>query len=200
MKALKKAGIILAYILMAIVMFNQAIGLFSLEFGDDITGRTPPPEIREATWLVPVWLVTTLFIGVTLILAHAWKKKERFLPIPMAMGIVGAVVAFVIALTFYAPYDMVLNSDGELAQTDWDWFWRHLALVIVSLEPTVVSFLRMKALREERIRKENNAYEEQFVLDESDDPVAKVKAETQSSKKLSKKQRKALREKQESGK
>ena len=200
MKALKKAGIILAYILMAIVMFNQAIGLFALEFGDDITGYAPPPEIRDATWLVPLWLVTTLFIGVTLILAHAWKKKERFLPIPMVMGIVGAVLALVIALTFYGPYDMVLNRDGDLAQSDWDWFWRHLALVVVSLEPTVVSFLRLKSLRDKRIRLENNAYEEQFVPDLEDNPVAEVKAEAQSNKKLSKKQRKALREKQESGK
>ena len=200
MKALKKCAIILAYILLAIVMFNQATGLFALEYGDDITGRTPPPEIKEATWLVPLWLCTTILIVVTLILARVWKKKERFLLIPAVMGIVGAALALVVAVTFYAPYDMVLNSNGELAQTDWDWFWRHLALVIVSLVPSVMSFLRMKQLRDERIRLENNAYEEQFVPEEGDDPVSEVKTEIQSNKKLSKKQRKALREKQNSGK
>lgn len=200
MAALKTIGKIVAWILLGIVLFNQAMGIFALAFGEELVGATPPAEIRKATWLVPLWLFTTLLIVLAIILCAVWKKKEHLSLIPMGLGIIGAVLALVIALTFYAPYDMVLNRDGELAQTDWDWFWRHLSLVFVSLITAVISFIRFKTLRDARIRKENNAYEDQFAPAEGDDPVAELAAEKRRNKKLSKKQRKALREKENSGK
>lgn len=194
MNTLKKIGKIVAYILLAVILFQQAMGIFALAYGEEITGYAPPEEIRNAAWLVPLWLVTTLLIVVTMILCALWKKKEKLSLIPMVTGLVGAVLALVIALTFYGPYDMVLNRNGELAQSDWDWFWRHLSLVLVSLIAAVFSFLRFKSLRDARVRQEENAYEEQFLNSaEGYTPTAK------SSKKLSKKQRKALREKEESG-
>ena len=196
MKALKLCGKIAAVILLVIVLFNQAMGIFSIQYGYELTGRTPPPEIKEATWLVPLWLITTVLVVATLILTRVCKKSEKLLIIPMVLGVVSAVLALVVALTFYGPYDMVLNSEGELAQTDWDWFWRHLSLVFVGLIPAVVSFFRMRALRNARIRKEESGYEEQF----ADEDFAAPADSGKSGKKLSKKQRKALREKEESGK
>ena len=157
MQTLKKIGKIVAWILLAIILFNQVMGIFALAYGEDITGYAPPEEIRNATWLVPLWIVTTLLIVATMILCAGWKKKEKRSLIPMVMGVVGAVLAFVIALTFYAPYDLVVNRNGEYAQSDWDWFWRHLSLVIVSLITAVFGFLHFKVLRDARVRREENA-------------------------------------------
>ena len=194
MKALQKIGIIAAGVLLVIILFNQIMGMIALTYGEEITGFAPPADIRAATWLVPTWIVTTVLIAVTMVLCALWRKKEKLSLIPMVLGIVGAVLAFVIALTFYAPYDMVLNSEGELAQSDWDWFWRHLSPAIISLITAVIAFLHFKRLRDARVRREENAYEEQFVPEETIAVPA-----TKSSKKLSKRQRKAMREKEESG-
>ncbi len=178
------------YALLGVVLFLQVMVLVALMFGTAIVDFTPPAKIQEAGWLVPTLITTVILTSLAVVLCKAWKNKEKLSLVPAVLGTMGAVLALVIALTFRAAYDNVVGSDGNVALTDWEWFWRHCTPILVGAVTATISFMHHRGLRRERIRKENEAYLETFNFDE-DNPLLAKDEDEKKNKKKSKKERKA---------
>ena len=201
----KKILNVVIYVYMAMLLWFQVMGIVAVTYGPAIFGTSLPTALRDAKWLAPTWIFTTVLVFGSFVLCKVWKKKEKNSLIPMIVSLVAIAPALIIALTLRTalPLQAALNNvstDGAQGLTGWMLFWRHYSVVIVAVVIAIVSFLRFKSLRDERIRMENESYQEHFVLD--GDPLFaddRKDAPTAGHKKLSKKQRKELREKAESG-
>lgn len=180
------------YALLGVVLFFQIMAYISVAYGKNLVGYEPPAKIREAEWLLPLLIAMVVILTVAIWLCKLWKNKEKLSLIPMSLSLVGTVLALIIALTFRAGYDDIVNAYGEVGLTDWEWFWQHCTPVIVGATVAVVSFMHHHNLRRERIRKENEAYEANFDFD-ADNPLL-VADDEKPSKKKSKKARKAEKE------
>lgn len=200
----KKILNIVLYVFLALVLFYQILGLISVIWGSAIFGAALPTKLQEAKGLIPTWIATTILVFGAVVLGKVWKNKEKQSLIPMVMGIVGAALALIVALTLRAALPLQaansnVSTNGMQGLSDWKLFWRHYSVVGVGLVAAVVSFLHFKSVRNERIRKENESYQEHFVLDGDPLFADEEKAAPAKSKKLSKKQRKELREKENGG-
>ncbi len=201
----KKILSVVIYLYMAMLLWFQVMGIVAVLYGPAIFGTGLPTALRDAKWLIPTWIFTTVTIYASFVLCKVWKNKEKQSLVPMIMSIVGAVLALVIALTLRAalPLQAAANNvstDTAQGLTGWMLFWRHYSVVGVGVVISIVSFLHFKSVRSERVRKENEGYKEHFVLD--GDPLFADEEKnplTESRKKLSKKQRKELREKENGG-
>lgn len=185
-----------------ILLFLQLITWFSSTYGSRFVGSTPPAKMLENPWLGPLWLFTILLIVAAVVLCRVWREQEKRSLIPCVMAILSIAPALVVALTFRTVYDGVLTREGAIALSSWKMFWRYYMLIGVGLVTAVVSFLHFKGSRDARIHKENEGYKEHFVLD--GDPLFKDEESTiltapKQSKKLSKKKRKELRDKENDG-
>ena len=184
-RKLLHAAIVLSLIM---VLFFQIITLVAIHPQSIIN---TPQAILDATWLFPTLLTTVILAYATVLLYKVWEKTELRLLIPAALGIVATVMAAVVALTIRAAYKNVVGVDGMIALTDWEWFWQQCTLILVPLVTVVMSIIRYKKARDNRLSRKESTYEEQFAGEEStlfgDDVSA-------GDKKLSKKQRKALKE------
>ena len=194
MKALKTCGKIAIYPLMALLLFYQVMGIIGVSI-------STVEALVEATWLVPVWIVMMVLIALPLILYPWWKKKEILPLVMMGLSLVGAVLALVIALTLQAALPLVvsgtsISATGEQGLDAIKLITRHYSPMVVGLVMAVIAFLRFKQNRDIRFREEEDSYTAQF----ADEEFASVLDEKKGSKKLSKRQRKALREQEESGK
>lgn len=203
----KKILNVIIYALLAMVLFFQVLGLIAVIWGPQIYGAAPPKKLQEAHGLIPAWTIAVVLIVAAVVLCKVWKNKEKKSLWPVVMGLVGTALAVIVALTLRAALEeQVANSNVSQNYVQglngWKLFWRHYSLAIVGFVTAIVSFVHFKQLRSERIRVENEGYKEHFVLDgdaifadEEDTSSAK-----KSTKKLSKKQRKALKEKENGGK
>lgn len=200
----KKILNIVLYVFLALVLFYQILGLISVIWGSAIFGAALPAKLQEAKGLIPTWIATTILVFGAVVLGKVWKNKEKQSLIPMVMGVVGAALALIVALTLRAALPLQaansnVSTNGMQGLSDWKLFWRHYSVVGVGLVAAVVSFLHFKSVRNERIRKENESYQEHFLLDGDPLFADEEKASPAKSKKLSKKQRKELREKENGG-
>ena len=194
----------LMYILLAMVLFFQVLGLVAVIWGPEIFGTAAPQKLQEARGLIPSWILAVVLIVAAVVLCKVWKKKEKKSLIPMACAIVGTALAVIVALTLRAALQVqVANSNVSQSYLQglngWKLFWRHYSLAIVAFITAIVSFVHFKRLRSERIRVENEGYTEHFAIDgdaifgdEEEHPEKK-------GKKLSKKQRKERRAKENGG-
>lgn len=194
MKALKTCGKIAVYPLMALLLFYQVMGIVGVSI-------STVPELVEATWLVPTWIVMIVLIALPLIFYWWWKEKETLPLVMMGMSLVGALLALLIALTLQAALPLQvsatsISATGEQGLDAIKLVTRHYSPMVVGLVMAVIAFLRFKKNRDNRVREEESSYTAQFV----DEDFAPVPDEKKGGKKLSKRQRKALREQEESGK
>jgi hypothetical protein len=202
MKALKTCGKIALYPLMALLLFYQVMGIIGVSI-------STVPALVEATWLVPVWVVMMVLIALPLILYPWWKKQEILPLVMMGMSLVGAILALVIALTLQAALPVVVSSTsisatGEQGLDAIKLITRHYSPLVVGVVMAVIAFLRYKQNRDSRVREEEDSYTSQFVDEEFEyttlgEYLAR-EGRKPGGKKLSKRQRKALREQEESGK
>ena len=192
MKALKKIGKVLAVILLVLIFFTQILAIIGVH-------RSTVSELEEATWLIPLWIVMMVLLLASLILYRVWKGKEYLPLITLAVSIIGAGMAMVVALTLQAalPTQVAatnISQSGLQGLDGWKLATRHYPPVVVGVVLTVLSFLQHKEAHENRVRKENDSYEEMFT--DEDNPLSTpAPAAKPANKKLSKKQRKALKEK-----
>ena len=183
---------VLLYILLAVILAMQVLGMVG-------TALSSVPDLQERPWLVPLWIVSVGIIITALVLCKVWKNKENLSLVPVALGAVGIALSLVVALTLQGalPEQVAatnISKSGLQGLNGWKLLFRHYSLTIVSGVTSIVAFLHFKNLRDDRIRKENDSYVERFTPDA--DPTAET---PDNRKKLSKKQRKALREKEMSG-
>ena len=193
MKALKVCGKIAFYPLMALLLFYQVMGMIGVSI-------STVAALVEATWLVPVWIVMIALIALPLILYKWWKGKEGLPLVMMAMSILGAILALVIALTLQAALPLqvsatTISATGEQGLDAIKLITRHYSPMVVGLVVAVIAFINHKQSHDKRVCEEERSYTDQFV----DEDFAPTHEERKSGKKLSKRQRKALREQEESG-
>ena len=196
MKTLKKIGKVLAVILLVLVLFYQVMGIWGVALSQ-VTA------IKEATWLIPLWIVMMVLLLASLILYRVWKDKEYLPLVTLAISLIGAGMALVVALTLQAalPTQVAatnISQSGLQGLDGWKLATRHYPPVVVGVVLAVLSFLQHKEAQENRLRKENDSYEEQFT-DEDNPLLSPAPAAKPANKKLSKKQRKALKEKENGG-
>ena len=197
----KKILNVITYTFLGMVLFYQIMGLFSIIGGPAILGASMPTKLREARGFIPSWILMTLLVSGAVVLCKVWKKKEKASLIPMVMGLVGAVLALLVALTLRAALPLqIANSNvsynGLQGLSNWKLFWRHLTPIGVGVVTAVISFMHFKAARDQRIHIQNETYTEAFNLD-AENPLLEVTVPT--GKKLSKKQRKEQKEKENGG-
>ena len=196
MKTLKKIGKVLAVILLVLVLFYQVMGIWGVALSQ-VTA------IKEATWLIPIWAVMVALLLIGLILYRVWKGKEYLPLVTLVISLIGAGLALVVALTLQAalPTQVAatnISQSGLQGLDAWKLITRHYSPVAVGVVLAVLSFLQHKQANENRVRKENDSYEEQFA-DEDNPLLSPAPAAKPANKKLSKKQRKALKEKENGG-
>ena len=184
------------YVLLGFILTVQVMALIGVTAGPAIFGSSAPIKLQEAKGLIPTWIGAIYLIGMSVLLCKVWKKKEKLSLVPMVLGIVGAAMALVVALTLRAALPLqVANSNvsygGVQGLNGWRLFWRHYSLAIVGAVSALISFLHYKSLRNTRIRKENEAYQETFNFDK-DNPL--LAEDDKKGKKKSKKERKAEKE------
>lgn len=195
MKALKTCGKIAIYPLMALLLFYQIMGIWGVAISD-VTA------LQEATWLIPTWVAMVVLVALPLLLYKVWKDKEILTLFAMAVSVVGAVLALIIALTLQAALPLQasatnISATGEQGLDALKLITRHYSPMAVGLATAVVAFIHYKQNRDARIYQEESGYEAQFV---DEDFAPADDGEKKGGKKLSKRQRKALREQEESGK
>lgn len=203
----KKVGRVALYAFLVLILLYQVMALIAVIGGPALFNAALPEKLREAKGLVPTWITMLCLIGGSIFLCKAWKNKEKKSLIPMVMGIIGAALALIVALTLRAALPLqAANSNvsysGLQGLNSWKLFWRHYSPIGIGVATAIVSFMHFKRVRNERIRQENESYEDHFLMDsdplfaddEKDDTVK------QNHKKLSKKQRKEQREKENGGK
>ena len=194
----KKFLHVVLYVFLAVVLFNQVMGLISVIAGPAILGATTPAKLQEAKGLIPTWIIMVLMVSGSVVLCKMWKQQEKKLLIPLILGLAGGVLALLVALTLRAALplqiaDTNVSQSGLQGLSGWKLFWRHLTPIGIGIGSAIVSFIHFRKLRSERISIEDESYQDNFAL-EADILSAEPTEPQQSRKKLSKKQRKALQE------
>ncbi|MBR3778622.1 MAG: hypothetical protein IKL13_02720 [Clostridia bacterium] len=176
-------------VMLVIILTFQVLGLIGASTSEVIA-------IKESKGLIPTWIGAIYLIGMSVLLCRLWKRKEKLSLIPLALGAVGAAMALVVALTLRAALPLQaagtnVSLGGIQGLNEWRLFWRHYSLVVVGAVAAIVSFIHYKGLRDARVRKENEAYQEAFNFDK-DNPL--LEKDDKKDKKKSKKERKAEKE------
>lgn len=176
-------------VMLVIILTFQVLGLIGVSTSEVIA-------IKESKGLIPTWIGAIYLIGMSVLLCRLWKRKEKLSLIPLALGAVGAAMALVVALTLRAALPLQaagtnVSLGGIQGLNEWRLFWRHYSLVVVGAVAAIVSFIHYKGLRDARVRKENEAYQEAFNFDK-DNPL--LEKDDKKDKKKSKKERKAEKE------
>lgn len=178
----------LMWVFLGFILSLQVLALIGVSMSD-------VKAIKAATGLIPTWIAALYFIGMAILLCRLWKKKEKLSLVPMTLGIVGAVLSLVVALTLRAALPLIaagtnVSASGVQGLNGWRLFWRHYTPILVGAVTAVVSFAHYKKLRDERIRKENESYQATFNFD-ADNPLLAKDEDESKGKKKSKKERKA---------
>ena len=177
------------YILLGIILTFQVLALIGVSMSE-VTA------LKESKGLIPTWIGAIYLIGMSVLLCKVWKRREKLSLIPLVLGVVGAAMALIVALTLRAALPLQaaatnISLSGVQGLNGWRLFWRHYSLAIVGAVAAVVSFIHYKRLRDERVRKENEEYKETFNFS-ADNPL--FADEEKGRKKKSKKERKAEQE------
>ena len=193
MKALKTFGILLACFFLVLIFFAQILAIIGVS-------RSTVPELEKATWLIPAWIVMIALIALPLILYKWWKGKEGFPLVMMVMSILGAILALVIALTLQAALPLQvsgtnISATGEQGLDAIKLITRHYSPMVIGIVVAIIACITHLQARGQRVSAEERSYTDQFV----DEDFAPAHEERKGGKKLSKRQRKALREQEESG-
>ena len=193
MKVLKVCGKIAFYPLMALLLFYQVMGMIGVSI-------STVADLVAATWLIPTWIVMIALIALPLILYKWWKGKEGFPLVMMCMSILGAILALVIALTLQAALPLqvsgtTISATGEQGLDAIKLITRHYSPMVVGIVVAIIACVSHLQARGQRVNEEERSYTDQFV----DEEFAPAHEEKKGGKKLSKRQRKALREQEESG-
>lgn len=116
-------------------------------------------------WIMPAWDVAMGATGVAIALCMSYKKKENLNWIPLMLGVVGAIVALVVALELKNALPVSVGTHYlKKGLTPWRLIWRHFTPVAAGVLAAVAAWLNRAATRDERICAENEAYKEHYDL------------------------------------
>ncbi len=146
MRIVFKIAHIVVGILLAVSTAFQLLALFGgvlLNENNNFTENTP--------WLVPVWGVTLALLIVAYVLLLKLGDRHPWPPILFVAALVGAVAAFVVAITLRDALPDHLNASGQAQGiTTWKLLYRHLSSVLVGVLIAVESAAKWMLCRRER--------------------------------------------------
>ena len=157
---------VLAIILLVISTFFQCLAIYSLSIGGtDI--------IEENGWLIPVWITALVMLPLAAVANTVFKNNEKWTLLPIALGLIGALLALLVALTLrdelpvQAGNNVSLNNEQGL--DGWKLTYRHMSSVFAGGLTAIAAGMHRIACRADRIRMENEQYES--VYDLGGDPL-----------------------------
>lgn len=157
---------VLAVFLLVISTFFQCLAIYSVSIGaTDI--------LEENGWLIPVWVTALVLLPLAAIANTVFKKNEKWTALPIALGLIGAALALLVALTLrdelpvQAGSNVSLNNEQGL--NGWKLTYRHMSSVFAGVLTAIAAGMHRIACRNDRIRRENEQYES--VYDLGGDPL-----------------------------
>ncbi|MBQ9859505.1 MAG: hypothetical protein IJO76_02360 [Clostridia bacterium] len=197
MRTAAKISYIFGLILLIIALLFQAFSLFAVLV---IEGN--PAEVFDSPWLIPTWVVSLALLLVATILCKALQEKPRGLLLPLLLGGVGTVLSLIVALALKEGLPPSINQLGtEQGLTAWKLTYRHLSSVFAGALVVLSAALHMAACREDRLRRENEAYKSVYNLDGAplfkDDSTLDLEPVEEIAVKPARKVKRSLRHKQQ---
>lgn len=157
---------VLAIILLVVSTPMQALSIYGITIG-------APDVMEENGWLIPVLIVALVLLIAAAITNTVFKKNEKWTALPIALGLIGAALALVVALTLRDAFPVQAGSNvsihNEQGLSDWKLIYRHLSSVFAGVLTAIAAGMHRIACRGDRIRRENEQYES--VYDLSGDPL-----------------------------
>lgn len=123
-----------------------------------------------------IWVLSTILLPVAAVLCGVLSKKEKWSLLPMILSLVGALLALIVVLSMnnVEAYEESFNElafSGNRGLTGFRLLYRHGLPVLVGVMLAIICRLNRNAVRDARIRAENEAYKEHYLLD--GDPLFK---------------------------
>lgn len=151
--------------------------------------------LAEHGWLMPVWIAALVLLPIAAVINPIVKEKEKAPFLPLALALMGALLALIVALTLRDALPVKVGSDvsinNEQGLDSWKLTYRHLSSVFAGVLIAIAAGINHIASRNDRIRTENEQYES--VYDLGGDPLF---ADTDKPK-LKRSQKDALRKEKE---
>lgn len=145
---------------------GSVTNLFGLEQG--------PVEIN----FLSIWVFASILLPIAAILCGIFSKKENWPFLPMALAIVGAVLSAIVVISMgnvpaFQPGVRVNSVWAEGGLNSFRLLYRHWLPVLLGVFLAIISYLNHKNAKETRIRTEEEAYKEHYLLELDGDPVFK---------------------------
>lgn len=157
---------VLAIILLVISTFFQCLAIYG-------TVQGSPKLLEESPWLLPVWVTALVLLPLAAITNTGFKNNEKWTALPIALGLIGAVLALIVALTLRDELPVQAGSNvsinNEQGLDGWKLTYRHMSSVFAGGLTAIAAGMHRIACRSDRIRRENEAYES--VYDLGGDPL-----------------------------
>lgn len=158
-----KGVYIAIWVLLVISTFFQFLGIAGTTDLFGIYGHAT--EIN----FLSLWVLSTLLLPVAAVLCGIFSKKEKWPFLPMVIAIVGAALALIVVFSMgtVEDYQESFNQmafSGNRGLTPFRILYRHGLPVLVGVMLAVVSYLNHKNAQDDRIRKEEEAYKEHYLL------------------------------------
>ncbi len=165
-----KGVYIATWVLLVISSFFQFVGIAGTTDLFGIFGKTT--EIN----FLSLWILSAVLLPVAAVLCGIFSKKEKWPFLPMALALVGAGLALIVVFSMgtvdgYQERFEAVSMFGNSGLTGFRLLYRHGLPVLVGVMLAVVCFFNHKNAQADRIRQEEAAYKEHYLLD--GDPLFK---------------------------
>ena len=200
MRTAAKWSLTMGVILLVIATIFQALSIFAVL----VIESQPADVFTENSWLIPLWLVALVTLPVAAILCKVLQEKPQALLLPLVLGVAGTVLSLIVALALKEGLPVRVNDLGQMqGLTAWKLTYRHLSSVVAGVLVVLSSVLHMMGCREDRIRRENEAYKSVYNLGGTplfkDDSTLDLEPTEELPTKPARKLKRSLRHKQQKG-
>lgn len=165
-----KGVYIFTWFLLVISTFFQFVGIAGTTDLFGIFGKTTQVDFLS------LWVLSTVLLPAAAVLCGIFSKKEKWPYLPMALAIVGAGLALIVVFSMSGVKDFgerfnAVSMFGNSGLTPFRLLYRHGLPVLVGVMLAVICYLNHQNARNDRIRAEEEAYKEHYLLD--GDPLFK---------------------------
>ncbi len=170
-----KGTYIFTWFLLVISTFFQFIGIAGTTDLFGMFGKTT--EIN----FLSLWVLSAVLLPVAAVLCGIFSKKEKWPYLPLTLALIGAGLALIVVFSMgnvegYQERFDAASMFGNSGLTGFRLLYRHGLPVLVGVMLAIICHLNHKNARDDRIRTEEEAYKEHYLLD--GDPLFKDEEST----------------------
>ncbi|MBE6807361.1 MAG: hypothetical protein E7527_05065 [Ruminococcaceae bacterium] len=150
--------------LLILSTFFQFLGIAS------VTNLFGHAESAVEISFLPLWILATVLLPVAAVLCGVFSKKENWPYLPMAIALVGTLLALIVVFSmsgvdaFQERFD-TRGFNDTLGLTTFSLLYRHGLPVLVGVFLIILCRLNHQSARDARVQAENDAYKEHYQLD-----------------------------------